>query len=480
MLAAAGGVLGLGLGAAILSAAPTLLPAELLPSVIEFGVDGRVVAFCVAMTGLSGVLFGLAPAWQASRLSLVQAITSEGRTATSRGGQFRRVVAAAEVAAAVLVLCGAGLLLRTLLAIDNTDQGYRAESERVLTLDFTLPGTRYGTPDSLRQFYDAIEREVGTVSGVRSVGWASSLPLGGSQLGGQAFEIVEDAPARDSNRSSADFQIVSHSYFRTLDLPIVAGRGFTAEDGAGGPAVCIVSEGFVRRYLAGRNPLGIRLRVNTNRDAPAREIVGVARQVKERPDETEDHIQIYVPNQQVPHTEAYLLVRTAGDAETQTPDIRRAIARVDQQLAVGTVVTLEGIERQATGRHRFRAMLVMTFAALALVLAMVGVFGVLAYSVQQRVREFGVRIALGATTAQVLGLVMGSAGRVVGAGAAIGLGLALIFAQALSTFLFGVPPRDPLTFAAVTIVLAMTAAVACAIPAFRASRVDPAVTFRSE
>jgi putative ABC transport system permease protein len=480
MLAAAGGVLGLGLGAAILSAAPTLLPAELLPSVIEFGVDGRVVAFCVAMTGLSGVLFGLAPAWQASRLSLVQAITSEGRTATSRGGQFRRVVAAAEVAAAVLVLCGAGLLLRTLLAIDNTDQGYRAESERVLTLDFTLPGTRYGTPDSLRQFYDAIEREVGTVSGVRSVGWASSLPLGGSQLGGQAFEIVGDAPARDSNRSSADFQIVSHSYFRTLDLPIVAGRGFTAEDGAGGPAVCIVSEGFVRRYLAGRNPLGIRLRVNTNRDAPAREIVGVARQVKERPDETEDHIQIYVPNQQVPHTEAYLLVRTAGDAETQTPDIRRAIARVDQQLAVGTVVTLEGIERQATGRHRFRAMLVMTFAALALVLAMVGVFGVLAYSVQQRVREFGVRIALGATTAQVLGLVMGSAGRVVGAGAAIGLGLALIFAQALSTFLFGVPPRDPLTFAAVTIVLAMTAAVACAIPAFRASRVDPAVTFRSE
>jgi putative ABC transport system permease protein len=384
------------------------------------------------------------------------------------------------VAAAVLVLCGGGLLLRTLLAIDNTDQGYRAESERVLTLDFTLPGNRYSTPDSLRQFYDAVEREVSAVSGVRSAGWASSLPLGGSQLGGQAFEIVGDAPARDGNRSSADFQIVSHSYFRTLDLPIVAGRGFTAEDRADGPPVCIVSEGFVRRYLAGRNPLGIRLRVNTNRDAPAREIVGVARQVKERPDETEDHIQIYVPNQQVPHTEAYLLVRTAGDAETQSPDIRRAIARVDQQLAVGTVVTLEGIERQATGRHRFRAILVMTFAALALVLAMVGVFGVLAYSVQQRVREFGVRIALGATTAQVLGLVMGSAGRVVGAGAAIGLGLALIFAQTLSTFLFGVPPRDPLTFASVTIVLAITAAIACAIPAFRAARVDPAVAFRTE
>ena len=182
----------------------------------------------------------------------------------------------------------------------------------------------------------------------------------------------------------------------------------------------------------------------------------------------------------MPHTEAYLLVRTAGEADTHTPDIRRAIARVDKQLAVGTVVTLDGIARQASGRHRFRAMLVMTFAALALVLAMVGVFGVLAYSVQQRVREFGVRIALGATTADVLRLVMGSAGRLVSAGAAIGLGLSLIFAQALSTFLFGVPPRDPVTFGAVTIVLAITAAIACAIPAFRAARIDPAVTFRTE
>ena len=480
VLATTGGLLGIALAAAILTAAPSLMPAELLPSIIELGVDGHVVAFCVAMTCLVGVLFGLAPAWQATGVSLVQSITSEGRTATSRDGRLRHVLVAAEVAAAVLVLCGAGLLLRTLLAIDSTDQGYRAEGERVLTLDFTLPGNRYATPDSLRQFYDAIEREVGAVSGVRSTGWASSLPLGGSQLGGQSFEIVGDPPARDGTRSSADFQIVSHTYFRTLDLPIVAGRGFTAEDRASGPPVCIVSEGFVRRYLAGRNPLGIRLRVNSNRDAAAREIVGVARQVKERPDETEDLIQIYVPNHQVPHTEAYLLVRTGGEAEAQTSDIRRAIARVDKQLAVGTVVTLEGIARQATGRHRFRALLVMTFAALALTLAMVGVFGVLAYSVQQRVREFAVRIALGANTRHVLGLVVGGAARVVGVGAGIGLIAAAVLSRSISAFLFGIEPLDPPTFVSVTVILILTAVVACAMPALRATRIDPAVTFRSE
>jgi putative ABC transport system permease protein len=479
-LAAVGGVLGIALGAAILAVAPSLLPAELLPSVIELGVDSRVVTFCVAMTCLTGVLFGLAPAWQATSVSLLEAMTSTGRTATGRGGRLRHLLAATEVAATVLVLCGAGLLLRTLLAIDSTDQGYRAEGERVLTLDFVLPGNRYATADSRRQFYDGVEREVEAVAGVRSAGWASSLPLGGSQLGGQSFEIIGDPPAPDGNRSSADFQIVSHTYFRTLDLPIVAGRAFTAEDHADASPVCIVSEGFVRRYLQGRNPLGIRLRVNTNRDAVPREIVGVARQVKERPDETEDLIQIYVPNQQVPHTEAYLLVRTGGEAEALTPDIRRAIARVDGQLAVGTVVTLEGIARQATGRHRFRAMLVMTFAALALVLAMVGVFGVLAYSVQQRVREFGVRIALGASTRQVLGLVLGGAARVVGVGAVVGLIAAAVLSRSISAFLFGVEPLDPVTFGLVAIVLALTAALASVVPALRAARVDPVVAFRSE
>jgi putative ABC transport system permease protein len=413
-------------------------------------------------------------------VSLVQALTSEGRTSTGRGGHFRRVLAAVEVAAAVLVLCGAGLLLRTLLAIDSAEQGYRAEGEQVLTLDLVLPPNRYSTPDSRRQFYDGVAREVAAVPGVRNTAWATSLPLGGSQLGSASFDIIGDPPARDGNRPSADYQIVSHTYFRTVDLPIVAGRAFTTDDRADSSPVCIVSEGFVKRYLRGRNPLGIRLRADVTRDAPPREIVGVARQVKERPDETEDLVQMYVPNQQMPHTEAYLLVRTGGEADSHTPGILRAIARVDNQLAVGTVVTLEGIARQATGRYRFRAMLVMTFAALALILAMVGVFGVLAYSVQQRVREFGVRIALGASTPQVLGLVLGGAARIVGVGVVAGLLGAAALSRSISAFLFGVEPLDPLTFVSVVTVLGVTAAAASVVPALRAARVDPAVAFRSE
>jgi putative ABC transport system permease protein len=475
ILAAAGGVIGLGAAAAVLAAAPSLVPAGLLPSIIDLGIDGRVAAFCAAMTCLVGLMFGLVPAWQATGLSLGYAITSEGRTATGHGVRLRSVLAAAEVAAAVLVLCGAGLLLRTLLAVDSTDQGYRAEGERVLTVDVTLPANRYETAASLRQFYDGIEREVGAVPGVRGAGWASSLPLGGSQLGGQGFEIVGDSQARDGERPSADFQIVSHNYFRTLDLPMVAGRAFTAADGADGRPVCIVSEGFVRRYLAGRNPLGVRLRIQTNRDGATRDIVGVARQVKERPDETEDLMQIYVPNHQVPHTEAYLLVRAAGDADTLAPDIRRAIARVDKQLAVGTVVTLKGIAREATGRHRFRAQLVLAFAALALLLAMIGVFGALAYTVQQRQREFGVRLALGATTSGVMRLVLGQAGVVIGVGLVVGLALAVAVGRSLSAFLFGVPAIDPLTYGAVALLLASAAAAAAWLPAWRAARVDPAV-----
>jgi putative ABC transport system permease protein len=277
--------------------------------------------------------------------------------------------------------------------------------------------------------------------------------------------------------------MVSATYFRTLGIPILAGRDFTSGDRAGSVEVCIVNEPFVRRYLSGRDPMRTRLSVNAmaQSEPVLREIVGVVRHVKERPGEIEDRPHIYVPIAQSPWWSATLVVQTdQAPATALVPDIRAAVARINPDGAVAAVRTLDDIEREATATPRFRAALVAAFAGLALMLATVGVFGLLAYSVQQRWREFGVRMALGATARDVLRLVASGAGRVVGAGAAIGLAAAAALGQSISSFLFGVEPLDPVTYSAVLVIILATAAAAAAVPALRATRVDPAVTFRTE
>ena len=487
VLAALGGALGAAIGAAILAVAPSLVPGDLLPGAVTLTFDARVLTFCAVAALAVGLLFGLAPAWQTIGQPLIASIASSSRTSTTRGWRFRYALAGAQTGVAVLLLCGAGLLLRTLLVLSDFEPGYRANSDAVLTMDITMTrgsgGASRRTAEAQLLFYDSMEREIGAVPGVRSVAWATTLPMGSSQTGAQSFEIVGQPPIRDIDRPRANYQIVSPAYFATVDLPIVAGRPFADRDTTTSAPVCIVNEAFARRYLPGRNPIGARIAIDQFAQAKIveRAIVGVARQVKGRADETEDLAQIYIPNDQDVWVEAYLLVRTtAGSVAALTPAIRAAIARVDKDLPVRRVMTLEQAVRQTTELYRFRAALLTTFAGLALVLAMVGVFGVFAYSVQQRTREFGVRIALGATTTHVLGLVLGSAARVVAAGVVLGLGAALILAQTVSAFLFGVPPRDPLTFASVTMVLLLTAAVACTMPALRAARVDPVVAFRTE
>jgi putative ABC transport system permease protein len=249
--------------------------------------------------------------------------------------------------------------------------------------------------------------------------------------------------------------------------------------------VCIVSEAFVRQHLSGRTAIGtqLALRQSPRAEPEIREIVGVARQVKGRPDETEEFLQIYVPMTQLIIDDVLLVVRAASDRpETLATSVRGAIARVDkaQLVSVRDVRTLDGIAAESTARHRFRAVLVVAFAALALLLAMVGVFGTLAYSVQQRVREFGLRIALGATAGTVWRLVVGGALRVIAAGVAIGLVLAALTSRLLTSMLFGVEPLDAATFVGVTALLALTAICSTVGPALRAIRVDPAATLRGE
>jgi putative ABC transport system permease protein len=386
------------------------------------------------------------------------------------------------VATAVVLLIGAGLLLRTLVAVDRADRGYRAES--VLTMIVDPLGGRYPTAAALEQFFVSVEQEIRVVPGVGSVAWASTLPLGDSYAGRSFFEIAGDPPLDENRRPTADHQIVSASYFETLDLPLVAGRGFTALDTRSAVPVCIVNEAFVRGYLQGRSPIGARVAVRRGPQSQpvVREIVGVARQVKARPDETEELIQIYVPITQNIMDDLFLLVRpSSGRAEALASSVRAAIARIDKEqlVSVREVMTLDDVAREATGRHRFRAVLVITFAALALLLAVIGVFGLLAYTVQQRMRDFAVRRALGATSNDVLRIVVGSAIGLVVSGAVIGLLLSALAARLIATMLFGVEPLDPVTFGAVTMIVALTTALSVAAPALRATRIDPAIALRA-
>ena len=486
VLSIIGGVLGVAVGSAILQVAPVLIPEGLLPATVTLTFDIRVIAFCAAAALIVGVVFGIAPAFQATAMAPTEAMGADSRTTTGGGGRLRNLLVAGEVATAVLLLFSAGLLLRTLMAVSSYDRGYRAES--VLTMLVDPLGSSYPTPERLQQFFDQVEAEVRAVPGVADVGWSSALPLGESLYGDFAltYEIVGDPPVDESRKPITDYQVVSPSYFSTLDLPIVAGRAFDARDTKDSPRVCIVNEAFVRT-LGGRNPIGMRVAfkvADSLTDKPnIGEIVGVAKQVKRRPDESKDFVQIYVPMAHDLTDDVLMLVRSKTDrAQTLTPLVRAAISRIDteQLVSVASVTTLEDVEWAATGRHRFRAVMVSAFAALAVVLAMVGVFGILAYSVQQRVRDFGVRRALGATTGDVLRLVVGSAIKVITVGGVIGLVLAAAFGRLISTMLFGVQPLDLPTFALVTIVLGLTAALSIAGPAWRAVRIDPAVALRSK
>jgi putative ABC transport system permease protein len=478
VLAVLGGILGAAVGAAILKAAPSLVPPGLVPVSVPLAFDQRVLTFSAATAFIIAILYGLAPAWQATSTSLAHIMSLGSRTATGASGTLRRRLAIAEVAAAVLLLCGAGLLLRTLLTLQDVDPGNHAGE---LLTDRMGPG--FGrTPDAMRQFYGNIESAVRSAPGVRDVAWGASLPFDG-MFWLQAFDIEGDPPRPPTDRDLTGYQIVSPSYFRLLGVPVLDGRAFTDADASTAPQVAVVDEVFVRRYLNGRTPIGTRVLVNAMATPPQtvlREIVGVVKHIKERPDELEAQPQLYVPLAQNIWTLASLVVQPAGgSAEAIAPAVRAAIARIepDRPLQLRPVST---IHKQATSRPRFRAVLVGAFALLALILALVGVFGVLAYSVQQRTREFGVRIALGANASSVLRLVLTSAGGVIGSGIALGLIAAAVLSRLISTFLFGVQPLDPITFVLVPLVLSATAALAAAAPAWRASRIDPVVAFRNE
>jgi putative ABC transport system permease protein len=485
-LAALGGLAGAALAVGILRVAGSIVPPGLLPNALSIPFDGRVALFCALVTLAVGVVFGLVPAWHATGVSVAHATAAGGRT-TRRTLSLSGLLVAAEVAAAVLVVSGSGLLLRTWSALDSVDPGFRATDlfTASVALPFpTGPTARYPTPAAIRQFQQAVERELERQPQVRRVAWGSSLPLDGGSFA-QNIRLAGEPARPDGLAQSASYNMVSPSYFDTLGIAIVRGRGFSPSDTAAGAPTCIVSEAFVRRYLQGREPLGLRLEVPMMAFGPPqpvlREIVGVVRQIKNAPAEPAPVPHVYVPLDQNTWWAASLVVEPAAvGAEALAPIVRTAVARVDPLVALRQPRTIARLVADATARPRFRAVLVSAFGALGLALAMVGIFGVLANAVGQRTQELGIRIALGARPRQVVAMVGASVARSVGAGTVAGLVLAAVMARSMTTFLFGVEPLDPITFVGAAVVLVLTAAAAAAVPAVRAVRVDPVTAFRSE
>jgi predicted permease len=475
VLALAAGALGAVLGAFALRGLVALVPANVgLPA--SLGIDHAALAFTAGLSLLTGVVFGLVPALQASRPDLVAVLREGGR---SVGGaarrRFRDGLVVAEIALSLVLLVGAGLLLRSVLALQNADPGFRAD--RLLTMEFRLPTSRYTQPAQMAAFFRAILERMRAVPGVESVALVRAVPFSGNG-GSSAYEVDGLAPPAPGREPRTQTNIVSPGYFRTMGIPILQGRDVDERDRADSTPVAVVSATFARTVWPGQDALGKRFRLKDT--APWLTVVGIAGDIKHGSFVDAPMPQAYTAHEQDPRIFACVVARTTGDPMAAAAPIREAIWSVDAQQPVWRVRSMEALLTGARGPARALTILIALFAIVAMILAAVGIYGVMTYLVTQRTREIGIRMALGASARTVVGMVVGRGLALTLAAIAIGLAGAAALTRTLSTLLFGVGPLDPLTFAVAAAVLGGVALLASWLPARRAARVDPVVALAEE
>ena len=477
LAAAVAGVLLARIGVAALVA---LAPPD-LPRLDEIGVDRLALAFALLVSIASGIIFGLAPAIQASRVQLVDGLRQGGKGSAlgARGGWARHAFVVAEIALAVVLVMGAGLLARSLAALAAVNMGF--SPERLLVLRTVVPVTGRGDAARAAAFYRDLLPELRAVPGVTAVGAVTSLPTLVRSNGGY---WIEGGPGPDDTGVSAPqaiFNVVSPEYFRAARIPLKGGRDFSDGDRGGAPFVAIVNEALAREAFPGQDPIGRRIQCGLD-TLELMTIVGVVGDVKTRGPARPAQAEIYMPFEQHagPATAMNIVARTdAPDPLSLAETMRRKIRERNPEVPVKTE-TMETTLESASATARFRTFLMVVFAAAALLLAVAGVYGVIAYTVSQRVPEIGVRVALGATPRDVLTLVVGQGARLAAAGLALGVLLALAATRLLEGLLFGVTSRDPAILAGVLVVVAAAAVGACYVPGRRALRVEPMVALRAE
>jgi putative ABC transport system permease protein len=451
-----------------------------LPRLQEVAFDRRVALVCLAVTVLTACLFGAAPAFLATRVQAAGLLRAEsGRASAGRARQrLRQSLTLAQTALAVVLLTGAGLLVRSLSALARVDPGFAAGG--VVAAEVTLPESRYPTWREWERTYAAIREKVGALPGVESVAVASGHPFDGGF--GARFTIEGRPPFEKGREPEPAMRVVSPGYLRAAGVPLVQGRDITPDDRAGAPGVVLVNQAMARKFFAGEDPVGRRLlRRWWSDDMPeAWEIVGVVGDVKTASLEGEPDDAIYFPAAQISFSAMTLVVRTPRSADGLAGEIRGAVHAVDPLLAVGRVRALDEIVAESMGSRRFNATLLGLFSALALALATIGLYGVLSYAVAQRGHEIAVRRALGAGVRDVVALVSRQAAWVSGTGLALGVVGAVALAHTLRAFLFAVNPIDPLTLAVVVAAVAAATAAATLGPLARALAVDPAHALRGD
>jgi putative ABC transport system permease protein len=453
---------------------------EDIPRAQHVGLDWRVLGFTFGVSMLTGVLFGLVPALHSSRTELTESL-KEGRGSGegARRNHIRGLLIVSELAVAVVLLVGAGLLVKSLWRLQNVNPGL--EPHNILTFNLTLPESRYNSEKQARFFHD-LNTRLATILGVQSASAVLPLPLSGDRFG-ISFQI-EGRPVAEKDEPSADFFAIDVGYFRSMGIPMIKGRDFTDRDQHNSPPVIIVTETFARQYFPNEEALGKRVQpgISTydNDKKTMREIVGVVGDVRNRALNTEPKPAYYLPQSQIPFNQMIGVVKTTTDPRSVLSAVTKEVAGFDKDLPVFGVKTMDEYLSSSVAAPRFNTTLLTIFAAVALALTIVGLYGVMSYSVAQRTGEIGIRLALGAQTKDVLGMIVKQGFRLVLLGLAIGLIGAFALMRLISGLLFGVTTKDPFTFVAAALVLMLVALLACIIPARRATKVDPMEALRCE
>ena len=480
LLGLAGGVAGVLLAYWGVSALTSFLPGE-LPQPHAIAVDGRVLAFALVLSIAAGLVFGLAPALLAADANLQSSVKEgAGRAGENRGwGRARGFLAVAEISLAMVLVVAAGLLLRSFVALTSVDRGF--DARLVWTAEVSLPQYEYSKPEQWASFSDQLLERIHAQPGLQDSALGAPLPMDAQGFVNIPFTIVGNPPLPRETIQNADFVSVSPDYFRVMSIPLQKGRLFTPQDAMSAPSVTIISEAMARRYFANENPLGRQLVFGLPFNGiVSREIIGVAGDVRDAALHEAPKPMMYVPFVQAPLWGGELVVKSALNPASIAAAIREQVHDIDPNLPVTDFGSLSNAVQSSAAEPRFRTLLLGLFGLIALVLSAAGIFGVISYSVSRRTHELGIRMALGATPAAILKMVLREGGRLAAAGLTVGLIATLILTRFLRTMLFEIQPADPPTFATVAFLLAVVALTACYIPARRAMRVDPMVALRYE